>query len=154
MTFVYLSDLKGDEEDWVIRVRVCRMWESISTKDGSLLSMDMILADEKSPVITVMLKVHMHCEPSAQVIKKRIEIERMKGSSRNFAMRAKEIFASMKNTRNIRSSSASDINKKLIYGSEVHVLHVGKLSMRLLVCEDPCLEQYLMYLLEKWRGSS
>ena len=47
MAFVYLPDLRGDEEDWVIRVRVCRMWESISTKDGSLLSMDMILADEK-----------------------------------------------------------------------------------------------------------
>ncbi|WOH11106.1 hypothetical protein DCAR_0830585 [Daucus carota subsp. sativus] len=47
MAFVYLSDLKGDEEDWVIRVRVCRMWESISTKDGSLISVDMILADEK-----------------------------------------------------------------------------------------------------------
>ncbi|KAL1808993.1 hypothetical protein ACET3Z_025983 [Daucus carota] len=47
MAFVYLSDLKGDEEDWVTRVRVCRMWESISTKDGSLLSVDMILADEK-----------------------------------------------------------------------------------------------------------
>ncbi|KAL1808994.1 hypothetical protein ACET3Z_025984 [Daucus carota] len=101
-----------------------------------------------------MLKVHMHCEPSAQEIKNRIELERMKvcastalngssrssGSSRNFAMRAREIFASMKNTRNIRSSGASDINKKLIYGSEVPVLHVGKLSMRLLVCENPCLE--------------
>ena len=65
-----------------------------------------------------------------------------------------KLICGFKNFSYYRSSSASDINKKLIYGSEVHVLHVGKLSMRLLVCEDPCLEQYLMYLLEKWRGSS
>ncbi|WOH08102.1 hypothetical protein DCAR_0727539 [Daucus carota subsp. sativus] len=59
MAFVYLPDLRGDEEDWVIRVRVCRMWESISTKDGSLLSMDMILADEKENLMHAALRKHL-----------------------------------------------------------------------------------------------
>ena len=64
MAFVYLSDLKGDEEDWVIRVRVCRMWESISTKDGSLISVDMILADEKVCKISAFVLPLLHCDLS------------------------------------------------------------------------------------------
>lgn len=47
MAYNYLSDLKGDAENWVVRVRICRLWESISAKDNSLLSLDMILIDEK-----------------------------------------------------------------------------------------------------------
>ncbi|KAF1001547.1 hypothetical protein AG4045_006996, partial [Apium graveolens] len=55
MTYIHLSELRGDDEDWVIRVRIWRMWESVSTKDGSLISVDMILIDEISVTSTITL---------------------------------------------------------------------------------------------------
>lgn len=59
MAFSYLSDLKGDSETWMIRVRICRMWESISTKDNSLLSLDMILTDKKENLLHATIRKHL-----------------------------------------------------------------------------------------------
>ena len=47
MAFSYLSELDDHTEDWMIKVRVCRKWESVNMKDGNLISLDMILIDEK-----------------------------------------------------------------------------------------------------------
>lgn len=47
MEFSYLSKIEGEAEDWLIRVRVYRLWEAVNKKDNNLISMDMILIDEK-----------------------------------------------------------------------------------------------------------
>ncbi|XP_062101015.1 replication factor A protein 1-like [Humulus lupulus] len=48
MEYSFLQDLDNDKGSLMIRVRVCRMWESINTKkNGELISLDMIFIDEK-----------------------------------------------------------------------------------------------------------
>ncbi|KAK1352681.1 DUF223 domain-containing protein [Heracleum sosnowskyi] len=59
MAYNYLSDLKGDAENWVIKVRICRLWDSVSTKDNTLLSMDMVLSDEKGNLMHAAVRKHL-----------------------------------------------------------------------------------------------
>ncbi|XP_074336549.1 uncharacterized protein LOC141673703 [Apium graveolens] len=59
MEFTYLSDIEGDAEDWLIRVRICRLWDAVNTKDNSLLSVDMILVDEKENLIHASIRKHL-----------------------------------------------------------------------------------------------
>ena len=48
MEYSFIKDLKNDNDSLMIRVRVCRMWESINTKkNGELISLNMIFIDEK-----------------------------------------------------------------------------------------------------------
>ncbi|XP_062085727.1 uncharacterized protein LOC133791832 [Humulus lupulus] len=48
-TYSFLSDLNNDEDDWMITIRVCRVWESVNAKkNGELISMYMIFIDEKA----------------------------------------------------------------------------------------------------------
>ncbi|KAL8094658.1 hypothetical protein AgCh_036258 [Apium graveolens] len=59
MEFTYLSDIEGDVEDWLIRVRICRLWDAVNTKDNSLLSVDMILVNEKENLIHASIRKHL-----------------------------------------------------------------------------------------------
>ncbi|XP_074346803.1 uncharacterized protein LOC141685607 [Apium graveolens] len=59
MEFSYLSNIEGDAEDWLIRVRVCRLWDAVNTKDNSLLSVDMILVDEKENLMHAAIRKHL-----------------------------------------------------------------------------------------------
>ncbi|XP_074377789.1 uncharacterized protein LOC141719317 [Apium graveolens] len=59
MEFSYLSDIEGDAEDWLIRARVCRMWDVVNTKDNSLLSIDMILVDGKENLMHAAIRKHL-----------------------------------------------------------------------------------------------
>lgn len=54
MEFSYLSNIEGEAEDWLIRVRVCRSWEAVNTKDNNLISMDMILINENVLPLTTL----------------------------------------------------------------------------------------------------
>ncbi|KAM7459454.1 hypothetical protein LguiA_036448 [Lonicera macranthoides] len=48
-TFNFLSDLTTEREDWIIRARVTRKWDSINLKaDNELISVDIILLDENA----------------------------------------------------------------------------------------------------------
>ncbi|KAL8097463.1 hypothetical protein AgCh_030552 [Apium graveolens] len=57
--FSYLSDIEGDAEDWLIRARVCRMWDAVNTKDNSLISIYMILVDEKENLMHAAIRKHL-----------------------------------------------------------------------------------------------
>ena len=46
-TISYLEDLKNNRDDWTIKVRIVRLWESIHIYTKVLLSLDMILIDEE-----------------------------------------------------------------------------------------------------------
>ena len=45
--YTILDALNSDRDDWLIRVRVCRMWESTNPNTGDEYSIDMIFMDEK-----------------------------------------------------------------------------------------------------------
>uniref|UniRef100_K4C487 Probable purine permease n=1 Tax=Solanum lycopersicum TaxID=4081 RepID=K4C487_SOLLC len=48
MTISFLSEFVTGTDDFTIRVRICRMWNTINLKkNGELISMDMIFIDEK-----------------------------------------------------------------------------------------------------------
>ena len=48
MTYSLLSQLVSGRNDFMIRVRLCRMWDVINhRKNGKLISMEMIFIDEK-----------------------------------------------------------------------------------------------------------
>ena len=48
MACYYLLDMNNSDTDTsTIKVRVCKMWKSINTKDNDLISIDMILMNEK-----------------------------------------------------------------------------------------------------------
>ncbi|KVH93752.1 Nucleic acid-binding, OB-fold, partial [Cynara cardunculus var. scolymus] len=52
MEFTHLKNLKNDNNNIIIRIRICRMWESLkSKKGGELISLDMILIDEEENLI-------------------------------------------------------------------------------------------------------
>ncbi|XP_074367417.1 uncharacterized protein LOC141707888 isoform X2 [Apium graveolens] len=59
MEFSYLSDIEGDAEDWLIRARVCRMWDAVNTKDNNLLSIDIILVDKKENLMHAAIRKHL-----------------------------------------------------------------------------------------------
>lgn len=53
MEFVGLKDLSIGNESWAVKVRVCRLWESLnSKKNGDLISLDMVIVDEKQSLMT------------------------------------------------------------------------------------------------------
>ncbi|XP_060963173.1 replication factor A protein 1-like [Cannabis sativa] len=52
MEYSFLEDLKNDNESWIIRIKLCKMWESTNTKkDDELISLDMIFIDEKKNIM-------------------------------------------------------------------------------------------------------
>ena len=53
MNYIMLDVLNGDRDDWLIKVRVCRMWESMNPNTEEQYSLDMILMDENVNKLTV-----------------------------------------------------------------------------------------------------
>ncbi|KAM6563241.1 hypothetical protein CsatB_023239 [Cannabis sativa] len=52
MEYSFLQDLNNDNDSWMIRIRICRIWESTNTKkNDELISLDMIFIDEKENVM-------------------------------------------------------------------------------------------------------
>ncbi|XP_015075426.1 replication factor A protein 1-like [Solanum pennellii] len=52
MAYSLLSDLDATRDDWLIRVRVCRLWEMINHKRSpDMISLDMILIDKKGTLM-------------------------------------------------------------------------------------------------------
>ena len=50
MTYSFLSELGLRRDDRLIKVRICRMWDSFNPKkNGELIGLDMIFIDEKVP---------------------------------------------------------------------------------------------------------
>jgi hypothetical protein len=47
MTVILLSDLSTNQQTWAVNVKVMRSWESINNRTRELMSLDMILMDEK-----------------------------------------------------------------------------------------------------------
>jgi hypothetical protein len=47
MTYKDLCDLNKNGQTWNIKVKVMRLWESINNRTDELMSLDMILMDEK-----------------------------------------------------------------------------------------------------------
>jgi hypothetical protein len=47
MTYILLSDLSTKQQTCAVKVKVMRLWESINNRTGELMSLDMILMDEK-----------------------------------------------------------------------------------------------------------
>ena len=47
MEYSFLHELNNDKDNWMIRVRFCKMWESVNTKKNKeLISVNMIVIDE------------------------------------------------------------------------------------------------------------
>ena len=47
MEFVGLQNLVLDNESWAVKIRICRLWESLNTKrNGELINLDMVVIDE------------------------------------------------------------------------------------------------------------
>ena len=53
MSFTMLDVLNGDIDNWLIRVRVCRMWKSKNPNTGEEYSLDIILMYEKANKLTI-----------------------------------------------------------------------------------------------------
>ncbi|XP_049382958.1 replication protein A 70 kDa DNA-binding subunit D-like [Solanum stenotomum] len=52
MAYSLLSDLDTTRDDWLVKVRVCRMWEFKNYKRSKeMISLDMILIDEKGTLV-------------------------------------------------------------------------------------------------------
>jgi hypothetical protein len=47
MTYINLSDLNKNGQTWNIKVKATRLLESVNNKTEELMSLDMILMDEK-----------------------------------------------------------------------------------------------------------
>jgi hypothetical protein len=60
MTYKDLCDLNKNGQTWNIKVKVMRLWESINNRTDELMSLDMILMDEKVTFIyTCPLKYYL-----------------------------------------------------------------------------------------------
>nr|XP_017245331.1 PREDICTED: replication factor A protein 1-like [Daucus carota subsp. sativus] len=66
------SRLDDHTEDWMIKVRVCRKWESVNTKDGNLISLDMILIDEKENLMHASVRKHLVPRYADRVLEGRV----------------------------------------------------------------------------------
>ena len=53
MNYTMQDFLNGNGNDWLIRVRICQMWESTNPKTGEEYSLDTILKDEKVNTLIV-----------------------------------------------------------------------------------------------------
>uniref|UniRef100_K4CJU5 Replication protein A 70 kDa DNA-binding subunit B/D first OB fold domain-containing protein n=1 Tax=Solanum lycopersicum TaxID=4081 RepID=K4CJU5_SOLLC len=52
MAYSLLSELDTTKDNWLVRVRVCRMWEFRNyRRDNEMISLDMVLIDEKGTLI-------------------------------------------------------------------------------------------------------
>jgi hypothetical protein len=56
MSYKNLGDLNKKGQTWNIKVKVIRLWESINNKTEELMSLDMILMDEKVTFYLYILK--------------------------------------------------------------------------------------------------
>nr|XP_009773956.1 PREDICTED: uncharacterized protein LOC104224088 isoform X1 [Nicotiana sylvestris] len=78
MTYSFLLELGLQRDDWLIRVRICRMWESFNPKkNGELIGLDMIFIDEKENLMHATINKKLYnkfkdklTEGSLSVIKK------------------------------------------------------------------------------------
>ncbi|WOH01404.1 hypothetical protein DCAR_0520786 [Daucus carota subsp. sativus] len=77
MAFSYLSELDDHTEDWMIKVRVCRKWESVNMKDGNLISLDMILIDEKENLMHASVRKHLVSRFEDRVLEGRVYNQKM-----------------------------------------------------------------------------
>ncbi|KAK9086557.1 hypothetical protein Syun_028951 [Stephania yunnanensis] len=58
MEYTMLDDLRPTREDWVVRVRISRLWESQNLRNNNeVISLDMILIDEQECEFTIKAKV-------------------------------------------------------------------------------------------------
>ena len=60
MVYKKLSDLTTKIQGWSIKVKVIRLWESINNKTEDLMSLDMILMDEKVKLISFLKNRNSH----------------------------------------------------------------------------------------------
>ncbi|XP_024990624.1 uncharacterized protein LOC112524911 [Cynara cardunculus var. scolymus] len=57
MEYLKLKDLEEDNECWAIKLRVCRLWESLnSKKNGELISLDMVFIDEMGTLMATTIR--------------------------------------------------------------------------------------------------
>jgi hypothetical protein len=54
-----LSDLSTKQQASNVKVKVMRLWESINNKTEELMSLDMILMDEKVHLIFIVEHIHI-----------------------------------------------------------------------------------------------
>jgi hypothetical protein len=54
-----LSDLSTKQQASNVKVKVMRLWESINNKTEELMSLDMILMDEKVNLICIVEHIHI-----------------------------------------------------------------------------------------------
>lgn len=60
MEYSFLNDLNNTHDNWRIRARICRMWVSTNPqKNGELISIDMILIDEKDTLMHATIRKHL-----------------------------------------------------------------------------------------------
>jgi hypothetical protein len=57
MTYTLFSDLSTKQQTWRVKVKVIRLWESINNRTEELMSLDMILMDEKVYFLLVYIVV-------------------------------------------------------------------------------------------------
>jgi hypothetical protein len=55
MAYTPLSDLSTKQETWSVKVKVMRLWESFNNIIDGLMSLDMVLMDEKVKLICISL---------------------------------------------------------------------------------------------------
>ena len=60
MVYKKLSDLTTKIQGWSIKVKVIILWESINNKTEDLMSLDMILMDEKVKLISFLKNRNSH----------------------------------------------------------------------------------------------
>jgi hypothetical protein len=55
MAYTPLSDLSTKQQTWSVKVKVMRLWESFNNRTDELMSLDMVLMDEKVNLICISL---------------------------------------------------------------------------------------------------
>ena len=60
MTYTDLNALSTKQQSCSIKVKVMRLWESINTKTDELMSMDMVLMDDKVYLVILNIYTHTH----------------------------------------------------------------------------------------------
>jgi hypothetical protein len=55
MAYTPLSDLSTKQQIWSVKVRVMRLWETFNNRTDELMSLDMVLMDEKVNLICISL---------------------------------------------------------------------------------------------------
>jgi hypothetical protein len=60
MAYTPLSDLSTKQQTWSVKVKVMRLWESFNNRTEELMSLDMVLMDEKVNLICISLYNNMY----------------------------------------------------------------------------------------------